>query len=97
VAQQVSLEFSGVSSEMYWAVNQALGVDMKDPATWPAGMLSHRAGRIGEDGWMVTEVWESQDAQGAFMGGQLGAALAQVQVPPPDRVTWADLEVDVTA
>lgn len=97
MAQQVSLEFSGVSSQMYWAVNDALGVDIKDPATWPAGMLSHRAGKVGDDGWVVTEVWESQDAQGRFMGEKLGAALAQVQVPPPDRVAWVDLEVDVRA
>jgi hypothetical protein len=97
MAQQVSLEFSGVTPDMYWAVNDALGVDIRDQSTWPQGMRSHRAGKVGDDGWIVTEVWDSQEDQAAFMESRLGAALGQVQVPPPDRVTWADLEVDETA
>jgi hypothetical protein len=56
MAQQVSLEFSGVTPDMYWAVNDALGVDIRDQATWPQGMRSHRAGKVGDDGWIVTEV-----------------------------------------
>ena len=40
---------------------------------------------------MVTEVWDSQDAQGRFMEGRLGPALQEAGVPAPSRVTWFDI------
>jgi hypothetical protein len=40
----------------------------------PAGMLSHLAGPT-QDGWMVVEVWESQQQLDNFFQQTLGAAL----------------------
>jgi hypothetical protein len=37
---------------------------------------------------LAVEVWDSQAAQGEFMHSQLGAALAEVNAPPPSRMEW---------
>jgi hypothetical protein len=54
-------------------------------------MRSHVAGTTEAGGLVVAEVWDSQDAQGAWMESRLGAALAEVGVPAPVRVTWVEL------
>ena len=91
MAHQIRLDFDGVSADTYWAVNDALGMDIGDQATWPPGLVSHAAGTTDDGGLAVTEVWDTREDQAAFMDSQLGAALGQVQVPPPARVTWCDL------
>ena len=62
MAAGLLLEFDGVGREQYEAVNERLGID---PATgqgdWPAGLLFH-AGGAKPGGWVVMEVWESQEA-----------------------------------
>ncbi len=92
MAAGVVLEFQGVDASQYNAVNKKLGLD---PATgkgdWPAGLLSHAGGPTGDGGFAVMEVWDSQEAQGKFMESRLGAALQEVGVPAPSRVTWVDL------
>ena len=93
MADAIILEFTGVDADQYWAVNDKLGIDMKGGSgPYPAGLITH-AGGLADDGrFVVSEVWESRDAQSAFMAGQLGAALGTVGVPEPDRVTWISLE-----
>lgn len=88
------LEFDGVGREGYDAVNKRLGIDTKSPdADWPVGMVSHMAGST-ESGWVVIEVWDSEDSQAKFMESRLGAALHDAGMPEPARVTWIDLATD---
>jgi hypothetical protein len=41
-------------------------------------------------GLVIVEVWESREANGAFMP-RLGPALAQVGLPEPTRMEWLSL------
>jgi hypothetical protein len=92
MAVGVILEFQGVDRKMYDAVNDKLGIDIKaGTGNWPAGMISHAGGTTDDGGLVVMEVWESKGAQEQFMQGQLGAALGEVGVPAPVRVTWIDI------
>lgn len=87
------LEFKGVTADQYKAVNDLLGLDQHTGAgDSPAGLVSHTGGTTADGGLVVFEVWESQEAQAAFMGGVLGAALGQVGLPQPSRVEWLTLE-----
>jgi len=75
---QLILEFEGVTTKEYDAVNAALGID---PATgagdWPDGLQVHAAG-LNEDGHLVvTEIWDTPEHQARFMEGRLGAALVE--------------------
>jgi hypothetical protein len=91
MADALILEFDGVGVEGYEAVNRELGIDMETgEGDWPDGLISHTAGAK-PGGWVVIEIWESQDAQGAFMNDRLGAALGAGRVPAPSRVEWIDL------
>ena len=47
---------------------------------WPAGLHTHLAGPTEGGGWIVVEVWESQEDQDAFMQSRLGPALRQAGV-----------------
>jgi hypothetical protein len=86
------LEFKGVTKAQYDAVNKKLGIDPNTgQGDWPAGLLSHVGGTSDDGGFMVTEIWDSQDAQAAFMQSRLGPALGEVGVPDPTRVAWFDV------
>ena len=71
-------EFTGVSAEDYKAVNAILGLD---PATgggdWPVGLLSHTGAAGPSGGFIVFELWDSRESQGAWMASRLGPALGQ--------------------
>lgn len=92
MAQGLILEFDGVGHEQYEAVNGRLGIDPETgQGDWPAGMLYH-AGGAKPGGWVVFEVWESQQAQEEFMHGRLGRALQEGGISgPPARVEWLEL------
>jgi len=92
MASGLILEFDGVGREQYDAVNAALGIDAATgQGDWPAGLVYH-AGGAKPGGWVVFEVWESQEAQAAFMNGRLGRALQDGGVTgPPTRIEWLDL------
>jgi hypothetical protein len=93
--QGLILEFAGdVGREQYEAVNEVLGVDAETgEGDWPAPLLYHAAGAKPE-GWIVFEIWESQEAQEEFMR-RLGPALAQVGLSAPTRVEWIELAAHV--
>jgi hypothetical protein len=98
MAAALVLEFDDVDAAKYAAVNKALGIDMHTgKGDWPAGLLSHAGGTTGDSGFAVVEVWESKDAQAAFMNDRLGAALGSVGVGAPARITWVDLIAHHTA
>jgi len=57
-----------------------------------AGRILCHAGGAKPGGWVVFEVWDSQESQGQFMSGRLGRALQEAGVTaPPTRVEWLEL------
>jgi hypothetical protein len=90
MSEVLILEFAGVTADQYLAVNKILGVDAKTgEGDWPAPLQSHTAS-VGAAGLVVVEVWESQEAQAAFMA-RLGPALGEVGLPQPARMEWLSL------
>lgn len=85
MADGLILQFDGVSEQDYDSVNARINFDPRTgQGDWPAGLQSHSAG-ASDGGWVVTEVWDSQAAQGAFMADRLGPALTDMPAP---RITW---------
>jgi hypothetical protein len=92
VAEIIILEFQGIGKKEYDAVNKELGIDIAaGTGDWPTGLRLHWGGANDAGEFFVAEVWDSQDAQAAWMNGRLGAALGKVGVPAPVRVTWLDV------
>jgi hypothetical protein len=88
VAAGLVLQFSGVGEPDYDAVNSKLQFNPRTgEGDWPAGLQSHCAGASGND-WVVTEIWESKEAQAAFMRDHLGPALSGMPAP---SVVWFDV------
>lgn len=97
MAEGLILEFDGVTVDHYFAVNAALGIDVAGGTGFPEGLLYH-AGGAKPGGWVVFEVWESRDAQAAFMEDRLGRALRAGGIAaPPTRVEWLDLAASNSA
>ncbi len=92
MAKGLILEFDGIGIAEYKAVNGRLGIDMASgQGDWPAGLVFHAGGEK-PGGFVVFEVWESQEDQERFMNGRLGRALQEGGVnAPPSRVEWIDL------
>jgi hypothetical protein len=92
MAVALLLEFEGVGVEQYNAVNERLQIDMATgQGDWPAGLLFH-AGGAKPGGWVVMEVWTSQEDYQRFMEGRLGRALREGGITePPTRVEWLNL------
>ncbi|MCU1356172.1 MAG: hypothetical protein JWM89_1590 [Acidimicrobiales bacterium] len=95
MAFQLILEFAGVGVDEYRAVNESLGIDADRREGWPDGMVAHTGGTTDDGGLVVTEIWATKEAQGAFMDSRLGPALGANQMPSPVRLTWLDLIADV--
>jgi hypothetical protein len=93
VAAAVILEFEGVTTKEYEAVNKELGIDMSTgQGNWPDGLVTHSAG-LNEDGHLVVmEVWDTPEHQARFMEERLGEALVKGGITePPSSVTWIEL------
>jgi len=93
MAAELILEFEGVTSKEYDAVNKELGIDPKSgEGDWPEGLLTH-AGGLGANGhFVVTEVWDTVEHQEKFMKERLGEALGKGGITgPPSSVTWIEL------
>jgi hypothetical protein len=81
---------ASVGEKEYNAVSSQIGFDPRTgEGDWPAGMQSHSAG-TSDQGLVVTEVWDSKEAQAAFMQSRLGPALAGL---PEPHVLWFDVIV----
>jgi hypothetical protein len=92
MAEGLILQFDGVTREQYDGVNAKLGIQMYEgTGDYPKGLRWHAAG-IAEDGsFVVSEVWESREAQDEFMHTRLGEALAANGVTAVPTVTWFSL------
>jgi hypothetical protein len=89
---EVILEFEGVTTKEYDAVNAALGIDLSTDRGWPDGLITHAAGLNDRGDLVVTEVWDSPAHQARFMESRLASALAEGGVTgPPSRVIWIEL------
>jgi hypothetical protein len=92
MAEAVILEFTGIGSTEYDAVNEKLGIDPKTGSgDWPAGLDTHVAGYADDGTFVVAEVWSTREAQAEFMQSRLGAALAAGGVTSEPKVTWVKL------
>ena len=90
---ELILQFDGVTTKEYHAVNAALGIDPETgEGNWPDGLVSHGAGLDGDGTFVVIEVWDSPDHQARFMEDRLGPALTEGGITsPPSSVTWIEL------
>jgi len=90
MAEIFILEFDGLTEETYDEVNAHMGIDSETgDGDWPAGIVSHTAGPT-ERGWIVIEVWETQEDQDDFMKTRLGPALHKAGVTgKPKRAEWS--------
>jgi hypothetical protein len=91
MAEILIIEFEGVGRSQYEAVNAELGIDSSTgEGDWPPALVSHVAGLTDGGVMTIVEVWESQEANGAFFESRLGAALEKVGVPAPARMEWIE-------
>jgi hypothetical protein len=89
MSEALFFEFAGVSENDYKAVNARLGLDpVTGSGDWPDGLLSHTGAAAPDGRFLVFEVWDSQESQGAFMASRLGPALGKAGVPDPTRIEW---------
>ncbi len=93
MAKGLIMEFDG-DAHTYGTVTERLGIDVvSGEGDWPAGLLFHSGGAK-PGGWIVSEVWASQEDQERFMAERLGQALKEAGVEkPPRRIEWFDLAV----
>jgi hypothetical protein len=58
----------------------------------PAGMIIHTAGPF-EGGWRIVDVWESEEALGAFRDNRLLPAIQEVvgQLPGETRIQISEV------
>ena len=93
MAAELILEFEGVTTKEYWAVNKELGIDADSgEGTWPDGMVAHSAGLNDAGHLVVVEVWDSPAHQAKFMEERLGPALVKGGITaPPSSTTWIEL------
>jgi hypothetical protein len=83
------LEFNGVTTDQYDAVNRILGIDpVTGVGDWPVGLLHHIGAGGSAGNLVVMEVWDSQESQSTFMSSRLGPALDKAGLPDPTRVEW---------
>jgi hypothetical protein len=91
VAKGLIMEFYG-DVEGYARVTERLGIDTESgEGDWPEGLLFHSGG-VKPGGWIVCEVWASQEDHERFMADRLGQALKEAGIEdPPSRLEWFDL------
>ena len=73
MAVMMIMEVPGGTKDQYKKVNELMGVRGDEDA--PDGLIQHLAA-VSEDGMVVVDVWESQEALDRFFSDRLRAALA---------------------
>jgi heme-degrading monooxygenase HmoA len=76
------MDMPGTTVEQYERVNELMGIGDGDRA--PQGLIQHVAGSD-DHGMTVVDVWESEEALGAFVEGRLKPALAAAGIEPSDE------------
>jgi hypothetical protein len=67
-------EFNGVTTGDYDELNRTLGIDADHP---PDGLISHAAGPT-DDGLLIVDTWESEEALNHFFAERVGPAMKQM-------------------
>lgn len=80
-------ESVGGTQEQYEQVAARLTeAGLNQPSDWPVdGLLSHAAGPT-DNGWIVVDVWESEEALQRF-GEVIGPVLQEIGFPGEPRIT----------
>ncbi len=85
----VEMEFDGLTSDQYDAVDDAL-----DPeGNPPDGLIAHSA-RLDGETFRILDIWESPDAFGAFAESRLAPTIAETlgdDAPPPPQPRFTEL------
>ncbi len=78
------LDLHGATTDDYDRLNQTMGVD---PDHLPEGLLSHAVGPF-EDGLLIVDTWESQEALDKFFEERIGPGMqeAGVEARPEPRI-----------
>lgn len=85
-------EGRGVGQDEYDGLMERVGrADVQSPA--PDGFIAHLAGPT-DDGWRVIDVWESEEAAGAFYGSD-GFQAMLADAPPIDQRPWPLHRVEI--
>lgn len=74
---------TGLDEDLYWRITDELGT--RDEL--PEGGEQHLYGGSSADGYVVAEVWASEEAFAAFAHDKLGPASQKLGCPPPSSVT----------
>ncbi len=78
MAVMMIIEVPGGTTEQYDRANEIMGIHGDQDA--PEGLISHVAGTT-DDGLLVVDLWESEQALNRFVEERLGAALQQSGMP----------------
>jgi hypothetical protein len=85
-------EARGVSAAEYDGLMERLGrAEVSSPA--PDGFIAHLAGPT-DGGWRALDVWESEEAAGAFYGSERFQAML-ADAPPIDQQPWPLHRVEI--
>ena len=74
---------AGISEDIYQRMTDEMGT--RD--TLPTGGEQHLFGGSSADGYVIAEIWASEEAFGAFAQATLGPASHKLGCPPPSSVT----------
>lgn len=80
MAVLVILDLPGATTEQYEKVNEILGVLGESDA--PEGLISHAAG-VTDEGLLIVDLWESEQAAAAFFARGIGETMAAAGAPAP--------------
>ncbi len=73
------LEWQGVSVDDYERLNDRIGVHGDEDA--PDGLIEHVAALTDENELVIADLWESEQALGAFFETRLGPAIRELGLP----------------
>jgi heme-degrading monooxygenase HmoA len=73
------LEWQGVTTDDYERVNETIGI--RSDADAPQGLIEHVAALTEDDELVIVDLWDSEQAQGAFIENRLGPAIQQLELP----------------
>ena len=84
MAVAFKMKFEGATLEQYDRVMELMGLDQGDSA--PDGAVFHWVSAT-EDGFVVVDVWESDEQFDKFAEEQIGPYTQQVGIPAPPVIT----------